>query len=347
MNTTLTILVCVAGVILPGLIALLAVGNPLVSIVISLCAFLIEIPCVVLMTVIWPQQRALKRRLRRVAAPLKGGILTDDITHGGGGEVSVFREQHTKSRLIERLEYQFPLVDVRKALPKAAGLGVLGAVVIGSGAVFLDLGLPASLLLLPVCWLGCSVAVLAVQDVGQRNEFTKIFPDITDQIVRLMRTGIPSMEAIAIAAEDAPPPVCEVMREISSSVAAGFDPEAALRGTAARIRIPAFSLFSAAVCLQLTTGGGISSALGNLSATLRARHGVALKAKSSTAQTRMTLMIISLVPVAVLVAQNFTNPKAVETLFNTESGGALLRYGVGLILSGLLVAHGLSARIGR
>ena len=344
MNTTLTLMACVTGVILPGIIAMLIIGNPLMSMAVAGCAFLIEIPCVVLMTVIWPQQRALKRRLNRVAATLKGDILTDPTT---SEEVSVFREQRTKSWLIERLEHQFPLIDIRKALPKAVGLGVVSAVVVGLGAALVDFELPASLLLLPVGWLAGSAAVLAVQDAGQRNEFTKIFPDITDQMVRLMRTGIPSMEAISISAEDAPPPVGEILREIAAAVAAGFDPESVLRSTAARVRIPAFSLFSAAVCLQLTTGGGISGALGNLSATLRARHGVALKAQSSTAQTRMTLLIISLVPVVVLAAQKFTNPKALETLFYTESGAALLRYGVGLILSGLLIAHGLSSRIGR
>ena len=296
------------------------------------------------MVVIWPQQRELKRRLNRVAATLKGDTLPDTAT---GDSVSVFREQRSKSRLVERLEYQFPMIDVRKILPKAVGLGVLGMLATGLGAAFMGFGLLAILFLLPVSGLGCSWAVLAMQDTGQRNEFTKIFPETTDQVVRLVRAGVPSMEAISIVAQEAPPPVGGIMREIASATAAGLDPETAIRSTAARVRIPAFSLFSAAVCLQMTTGGGISGALGNLSATLRARHDVTLKAKSSTAQTRLTLAIISFVPVVVLVTQNFTNPQTIETLFYTESGGTLLRFGVGLILSGLLVARALSARVGR
>ncbi len=344
MSMTLTVLVCVAGVILPGILALLILGNPLLSMAIALCAFLIEIPCVVLVTVIWPQQRTLKRRMSQVAAPLKGGTPTDAAT---GDSVSVFREQRSKSRLVKRLEYQFPMLEVRKVLPKAVGLGVLGMVATGLGAAFTGFGSLSILLLVPVSGLGCSWAVLAMQDTGQRNEFTKIFPETTDQVVRLVRAGVPSMEAISIVAQEAPPPVGGIMREIASAVAAGLDPETAIRSTAERVRIPAFSLFSAAVCLQMTTGGGISGALGNLSATLRARHEVTLKAKSSTAQTRLTLAIISLVPVVVLATQNFTNPQTIETLFYTESGGTLLRYGVGLILSGLLVARALSARVGR
>ncbi len=344
MNFILTLLACVAGVILPGILALLLLGNPLLSMVVAAFAFLIEIPCLYLVLVIWPRQRELKRRLDRVVASFRGDTLPDATTDDN---VSVFREQRSKSRLVERLEYQFPLIDVRKVLPKAVGLGVLGMMATGLGAAFLGFGTLAILFLLPVSGLGCSWAVLAMQDAGQRNEFTRIFPETTDQVVRLVRAGVPSMEAISIVAQEAPPPVGGIMREIASAVAAGLDPETAIRSAAARVRIPAFSLFSAAVCLQLTTGGGISDALGNLSATLRARYVVTLKAKSSTAQTRLTLAIISFVPVVVLVTQNFTNPQTIETLFYTESGGTLLRFGVGLILSGLLVARALSARVGR
>ena len=186
MNMVLTLLVCVAGVVIPGVISLLVLGNPLLSMTIAACAFLIEIPCVYLVVIIWPQQRELKRRMNRIAATLKGGTPTDAAT---GDSVSVFREQRSKSRLVERLEYQFPLIDVRKALPKAVGLGVLGMVATGLGAAFLGFGLLAILFLLPVSGLGCSWAVLAVQDTGQRNEFTKIFPETTDQVVRLVRAG--------------------------------------------------------------------------------------------------------------------------------------------------------------
>lgn len=344
MSMTLTVLVCVAGVIIPGLLALLILGNPLLSMAIAAVAFLIEIPCVFLVVIFWPQQRELKRRLNRVAAILKGGTLPDAAT---GESVSVFREQRSKSRLVERLERHFPLLDIRQVLPKAVGLGVLGMLAVGLGAAFTGFGLFAILFFLPIGGLGCSWAVLAMQDAGQRKEFTKIFPETTDQVVRLVRAGVPSMEAISIVAQEAPPPVGEILRKIASAVAAGLDPETVIRRSAARVRIPAFSLFSAAVCLQITTGGSISGPLGNLSATLRARREVGLKAESSTAQTRLTLAIISLVPVVVVAIQNFTHPQAFETLFYTESGGTLLRYGIGLILSGLLVARALSARVGR
>jgi len=344
MSVALTILVCVAGVIVPGVLALILIGNPLLSIAIALVAFVIEIPCVVLVTVIWPQQRVLKRRLNQVAAVLKGGAPTDTSAEV---RVSVFREQRSKSRLVVRLERRFAMTDVSRVLPKAVGLGGLAALAGGLAASFAGFGLAGMGLLSLGSGLGCCWAVLALHDAGQRAAFTKVFPEINDQIVRLVQAGVPAVEAITIVAKEAPTPVDGVMGNITSAVAAGLDPETAIRGTAARVRIPAFSLFSAAVCLQMTVGGGISGALGNLSATLRAREALMLKAKGATSQTRLTLAIISMVPVVVLSVQNFTNPQTIETLFYTETGGTLLRYGVGCIVGGLLVARSLSARIGR
>ncbi len=261
-------------------------------------------------------------------------------------EINVFRQRRAKSWLLDRLDRHFSMIDARQALPKAIGLGALGGLAAGLGGLFADLGWLAGLAL-PVGWLGTSWVVLSRQDAAQRTEFTNLFPEATDHVVRMMRSGLPSVEAISVVAEETPPPVSTIMRDISEAVSAGLDPETVLRAVAARVRIPEFTLFSAAICLQMTTGGGISGALGNLSATLRTRREGTLKAKSSTAQTRLTLTVLALVPVAVLSVQNFTNPQAVESLFFTESGTSLLRYGVGFIVAGMLVARGLAARIGR
>ena len=49
-------------------------------------------------------------------------------------------------------------------------------------------------------------------------------------------------------------------------------------------------------------------------------------------------------PVVVLVMQKFSAPKSVEILFGTEEGLNLLRWGVGLIVAGILVARSIAAR---
>ena len=69
-----------------------------------------------------------------------------------------------------------------------------------------------------------------------------------------------------------------------------------------------------------------------------------MKAHSSTAQTRLTLLVLSLMPVLVLVAQSFIAPQSVDILFGTETGNTLLHWGVGMVITGLLVARAIAAR---
>ncbi len=314
-----------------SLVLALVVGGVLVAVLMGIGLWL----------AIRPPDTDLERRLRAVAAVLRG---SGDA--GGATEASVFRSRRAKSRLYERLERRFTMIDARSTFPKAVMLGLLAVVVVSVAALVLRSGAYLALLM-PASALAGTWACLSIRDSMQRTAFVQQFPEVVDHLVRLSRAGLPAVEAIAAVAGEAPEPVRGVMRQISDELASGLDAEVVLRETAARLRIPEFTLFSAALCLQRSTGGAISGALGNLSATLRARLEVAMKANSATAQTRITLWVLAAVPVFILGAQFFTNPDAIDLLLETESGGKLLRWGVGLIIAGLLVARTIASRFGR
>ena len=293
--------------------------------------------------VVWlggrPAEAGLERRLGAVAALLGGeGAVADD-----GAQASVFRRRRSKSWVSERIDRRFCMLEGRGAFSKAVALGFLVAVAAAVAAVLLRFGTLVPILA-PAAWAAGSWSLLAIWDSGRRKQFVKQFPEIVDHVVRLTRAGLPAVESISVVSEDAPEPVGSLLKQVSDDLSSGLDPEVVLRGMAARLRIPEFTLFSAALCLQRTTGGGISTALGNLSATLRARLELEMKAQASTAQTRITLLVLSAVPVLVLGAQSLINPQAVDMLFDSP---ALLRWGVGLVVVGLLVARGIAARFGR
>ena len=294
--------------------------------------------------VVWlgarPAEADLARRLGAIAALLGGeGAVAGD----GDAQASVFHRRRSKFWVSERIDRRFRMLEGRKAFSKAVALGFLVAVAAVVGAVLLRFGTLVPILA-PAAWAAGSWSLLAIWDSGRRKQFVKQFPEVVDQIVRLTRAGLPAVESISVVSEEAPEPVGSLLKQISDDLSSGLDPEVVLRGMAARLRIPEFTLFSAAVCLQRTTGGGISAALSNLSATLRARLELEMKAQASTAQTRITLLVLSAVPVLVLAAQSFTNPQAVDILFESPM---ILRWGVGLIVAGLLMARAIAARFGR
>ena len=286
---------------------------------------------------------ALNRRLGRVAGALGGDRAEEPAADVA---VSVFRDRRAKSRLRERLDRRFCMLDDRGAYPRAAAAGLLTAVVIAIVAGFMQFGL-LILLLAPAAWAAGAWGFLTVWDSRVRAEFVKQFPEIVDHVVRFARAGLPAVEALSAVAADAPEPTRQILRRISDELSSGLDPDTVLRDAAAHIRISEFTLFTAALALQRSTGGSIATTLGNLAATVRARMEVDTKAYASTAQTRMTLWVLAAVPVVVLAGQSFTNPDSLAVLFETESGAKLLRWGVGLIVAGLLVARSIAARFSR
>ncbi|MDE0051635.1 MAG: Flp pilus assembly protein CpaB [Rhodospirillales bacterium] len=289
------------------------------------------------------QDKALRARLQSVGAPLTGHGPVERVAP----EESIFRPTRPKSRLSwlwHRIERRYPLIDAPRVFPRLVGVGVLAAALVWAGMWVLGmsgwLSLPAAAI------AGFAGAWFFLRRVQARMEhqFIQQFPEIVDQIVRLSGAGLPPLEALGKVAEDAQQPVKGVLEEVSDALLAGLDADTALGMVAGRVRLAEFTLFAAVIRLQRRAGGSISQSFSNLAATLRERRTTGLKAKASTAQTRLTLLVLMLMPPVVLGVQSMTSPQSVDLLFNSEDGKTLLQLGVGLIVAGLVVARQIAAR---
>ena len=292
--------------------------------------------------------RTLERRLRYVAAPLAGPA---GAAAEAAGAESIFRAREAGARLgwiWWPLKRRYPLVNPPKAFTFAVLAGIGGAAFAAFSLWFLKI--PPGWWTLPVVSAAGAFGVwqaLKAQQARREAAFIRQFPEIVDQIVRLAGAGVPAVEALSVVAADATEPVKPVLDEVCDALQAGLDADRALRIAADRVRMAEFTLFAAVLRLQRRAGGGISGAFANLAVTLRERNKAALKAHASTAQTRLTLLVLTAMPVLVLVGQQFTAPESVAVLFGTETGITLLRVGTGLIVTGLLVARAIAARATR
>lgn len=298
----------------------------------------------------WRRDRgtALRPRLRRVAAPLAGSA---PVEAQAAGEQSIFRRTGGRSRLarLHRLiESRYPLLDVRRALLLAAGAGFAAAAAAWFSIWFLRV--PVGGWILPVCGLagtGGAWYALRWRQARQEAAFVREFPEIVDHMVRLAGAGVPGVEALAVAAQDAPPSIRPTLTHLCDTLLAGVETDTALRMATERVRLAEFTMFASVLRLQRRSGSEISTAFANLSKTLRDRHKTSLKAHASTAQSRLTLLVLAGMPVVVLLVQKFMAPATVEVLFDTERGNTLLQVGVGLIVAGLLAARAVAGRAGR
>ncbi len=289
--------------------------------------------------------KAFRLRLRRVSEPLTGNRLAGDAEV----DAEIFRTVQSRAqsgRFWQLVQARYPLLDPKRSMPRAIAIGI------GAGAVFwgamMVLQIPSGWWTVPLVGIavvgGVAYAMSSFQS-RQVTAFTRQFPETIDQIVRLSRAGVPALEAIAVISEDSQPPVQPILRTLCDGLLAGLDSDTALRTAAARVRLPEFTLFTSVIRLQRRSGGSISAAFANLSQTLRERRSSAMKAHASTAQTRLTLLVLSVMPVLVLIGQKFVAPKSIEMLFGTDQGTNLLHWGVGLIVMGLLTARFIASRI--
>ena len=290
------------------------------------------------------RDKVLLRRMRRAAAPLTNA-LANDLSPGAD---SIFRAASPRSVLSRFIESRYPLLEFRPALPRILGAGLLAAAA-GWFAIWF-LKIPTGGWTLPLAGLAGAGGIwysLGWMQARQEAEFVRVFPEIVDQVVRLAGAGVPSMEALSVVTEDAPKPVGPILRGVCDGLVAGLDPDVALRTATKRIRMAELTMFAAVIRLQRRSGGGVSTAFTNLSNTLRERRQTALKAHASTAQSRLTLLVLGAMPVLVLIGQKFISPATVDALFTTDQGTTLLQVGVGLIVSGILVARAIVARSSR
>ena len=291
------------------------------------------------------RDKTLLRRMRRAAAPLAGPTSAAAEVDAEG---SIFRKGEARSAfswLWRAIEFRYPLVNARRAFPLAVGAGFAAAVLCGFSIWFLKI--PAGWWALPssgFAGVGGFWYAFGWIQMRREAEFIRYFPEIVDQIVRLAGAGVPSLEAITVVTEDAPQPVQPVLRSVCDALLAGIDPDVALRMATERVRLSEFTMFGAVIRLQRRAGGGISTAFANLAGTLRERRKTALRVHASTAQSRLTLLVLTLMPVMVLLTQKFIAPVSVDMLFGTEQGTTLLQVGTGLIVIGILLARTLIAR---
>ena len=188
-----------------------------------------------------------------------------------------------------------------------------------------------------------AAAVLLGWNVGKllednkRTEFNDRLLLAMDDFQRMVRFGIPTLQALNSVTDAAESPLKEVLRNVMLEAALGVPLERAMAREAHRVRMGELAMLAAILSTQASTGGNLSEAVGNLAEMLRERKDNRTKMKSSTAESRLTLVILGIVPFLGIGMQVPTQPELLETLLN--EGRHLLGIGLGLIFTGFAVSY--------
>ena len=234
---------------------------------------------------------------------------------------------------------------LKQRFPLAGGVRV--------GVVILATVLAALLLLVPFLMFVGVGTVLAVvvglvgaaalawnvgrlMEDAQRTQFNDRLLLAMDDLQRMARFGIPTLQALNSVTDSADAPLQPVLRNALLEAALGVPLERAIAREARRVRMGELAMLSAILSTQARTGGNLSEAVGNLADMLRERKDNRTKLKASTAESRLTLVILAVVPFLGIGMQVPSQPELLSTLLN--EGRHLLGIGIGLIAAGFAVS---------
>jgi tight adherence protein B len=175
-------------------------------------------------------------------------------------------------------------------------------------------------------------ALLLKQQRKAENLFMDLFPDAIDTIVRMLRAGLPMVPAMRVVGDEGEPPVDEVFAMIADQVGIGIPIEQALDAASRHVGLEDFRFFAVAVLLQYSAGGNIAATLDMLSGIMRKRRAVRMKAKSATAEIRLTGYVLGSLPFITIGILLILQPGYLDPLFADPRGHIVLGAAAGLLV---------------
>ena len=203
----------------------------------------------------------------------------------------------------------------------AAG-AVLGAVLSLKLRVLIDPYLSALALSL---LLGAAPYLYVSRKRAQRlRDFESQLPDALDFLARSMRAGHAFSVALEMLAEESPEPLAFEFRQVYNEQNLGSSVDIALKNL--QVRVPAVDVgfFVSAVLLQKQTGGNLAEILTKLAYIIRERFRLKGKVRAASAHGRLTGLILTIMPFALMLALSVIVPDYLPTMAKDPIGKYLI-----------------------
>lgn len=158
----------------------------------------------------------------------------------------------------------------------------------------------------------------------REKKFTADFANAIDVIVRSVKSGLPTSDALRIVAQEFREPVRSEFRRLVENVKMGLTLDQALKKMYDSMPTTEVSFFGIVMTIQQKTGGNLSEALGNLAGVLRDRKRLQGKIKAMSSEAKASAGIIGSLPPGVAGIVYVTTPDYITPLFTTRPGNLLL-----------------------
>lgn len=228
---------------------------------------------------------------------------------------------------------------------QAASVPIKGEEMAGAAAGCFALGalLGWLLLQLPGALIGAVVGS-QLPELLLKSHQKKRLKNADDQLVdflamtaNALRAGYSFQQALDLASREMPDPIGAELRRTLREVNLGVPLDTALQRLVERLPTADLDLLVTAVLVQRQVGGDLAGIMDKMAFTIRERQRIKGKIMSQTAQGRMSGIIISVLPLALLAILNVVSPDYMSTMFRHPLGITLLAIGAVMIFLGIIM----------
>jgi tight adherence protein B len=184
--------------------------------------------------------------------------------------------------------------------------------------------LPVSLLAAFAAGLGLPRWVVGFLGNRRERKFTHDFAGAIDVIVRSVKSGLPSHDALKVVASEFADPVGGEFKRLTEGLKLGLTLDEALKRMYESMPTAEVGFFGIVMTIQSKSGGNLSEALSNLATVLRDRKRLIGKIKAMSSEAKASAMIIGSLPPVVMGIVYLTTPNYITLLFTEKLGNLLL-----------------------
>lgn len=189
---------------------------------------------------------------------------------------------------------------------------------------------------------GLGLAVLPIGYIRIRrqrrlNAFLAQYPYALDLMKSSLEAGHTLQRGLQVVRDEFVDPLGGEFRAVVEQTRLGMPLNEALADLLRRVPLEDLRLLVVAVKVQSEVGSSLAQIIGRLSEIVRTRQRLYSQIRALTAQSRMSGMVVGLLPVVVLAMFSLIQPRNTEMLFFDPAGKMLLRIALGLDLGAFLI----------
>ncbi len=183
--------------------------------------------------------------------------------------------------------------------------------------------------------IGFSLIYSWLKYIMLRQKLIENLPSTIDIMVSVLKSGHSLNEALLAALKESHEPLKQELEQVIHKLNFGLTFNQALEPTCINYDCHELTIIKSAIKIQSELGGSLADILNKTNHSLKLRLNLANKVKVLTSQSKLTAIIVGVIPFILCVALELIHPSYLSPLITTDTGHILLCFAVTSLFLGI------------